>query len=63
VLVPDVNNTPIPPSVGHTLDNVNDGTVKIKTLKPAELKDICCHFHDVIKDLERKFEEAKMKLE
>jgi hypothetical protein len=45
-----------------TLDNVNDDTVKIKALKLAELKDLCCHFHDVIKDLEVKLEEAKMKI-
>jgi hypothetical protein len=49
--------------VGHTLDNVNDGTVQIKTLKLAELKDLCCHFHDVIKDLKVKLEEAKMKIQ
>jgi hypothetical protein len=58
-----MSTIPIPPSVGHTLDNVNDGTVKIKTLKLAELKDLCCHFHNVIKDLEVKLEEAKIKLE
>jgi hypothetical protein len=46
-----------------TLDHVNNGTVKIKTLKLAELKDLCCHFHDVIKDLEVKLEEVEMKLE
>jgi hypothetical protein len=59
----EMSTVPIPPSVGHTLDNVTDGTVKIKTLKLAEVKDLCCHFHEVIQDLEMKLEEAKRPVE
>jgi hypothetical protein len=52
-------STSIHPSLELTLDNVNHGTIKIKALKLAELKDVCFHFYDLIKDLEVKLEKAK----
>jgi hypothetical protein len=42
-----------------TFDNVNDGTIKIKKLKLTELNKLCCHFYDLIKDLEVKVEKSK----
>jgi hypothetical protein len=52
-------STSVHPTLKLTLDNVNDGTVKIKALKLAKLKDLCYHFYELIKDLKVKLEEAK----
>jgi hypothetical protein len=53
-----MSTVPVPPSLEHTLDNVNSGTVKIKTMK-LELKDLCGYYHEVIQDLGKKLEEEK----
>jgi hypothetical protein len=53
-------STSIHPSLELNLENVRDGTIKIKTLKLAELKDLCTHLYDLIKDLEVKLEKAKV---
>jgi hypothetical protein len=47
------------PSLERNLENVIDGTIKIKNLKVAELKDLCVHFYDLIEDLKVKLKKAK----
>jgi hypothetical protein len=48
------------PSLELNLENVIDGTIKIKNLKVAELKDLCVHFYDLIEDLKVKLKKAKV---
>jgi hypothetical protein len=52
-------STSIHPSLELNLENVKDVTIKIKTLKLAEMKDLCTHFYNLIKDLKLKLEKAK----
>jgi hypothetical protein len=54
-----MSTVPVPPSLEHTLDIVNSGRVKIKTMKLVELKDLCGYYHEVIQDLGRKLEDKK----
>jgi hypothetical protein len=59
VLVLKMSTVPIPPSLEYTLHNVNSGTVKIKTIKLVELKDLCGYYHEFIQDLGKKLKEEK----
>jgi hypothetical protein len=54
-----MSTVPVPPSLEHTLENVNSGTVKIKTMKLVELKDLCGYYHEVIHELRKKLKEEK----
>jgi hypothetical protein len=51
--------TSIHPELVLNLENIRDGAIKIKNLKVAELKDLCMHFYNLIKDLEVKLKKAK----